>query len=164
MVAVAVGLLVAGGGGRWGPWASWTSFTCQTLMPLPSPPFSPPYPPTPPPTPPPAPPSAPQWASWTSFASQTVVSIAVTPALGAWSDLYGRKPFILAGQLAGLAPLLVILLAITQGTRWEGVPCWRSHRAPGRRVGAQPPLGPRHHPGHFRAGLGDAEMVHPRLL
>eukprot|EP00887_Chlorella_sp_A99_P004926 scaffold4.g4926.t1 len=55
------------------------------------------------------------WAAWTSFASQAVVSLLCTPAIGAWSDMHGRRPFLLAAELCGLLPLLILLLHINTG-------------------------------------------------
>ena len=55
------------------------------------------------------------WSSWTSFFSNTVISVVVTPAMGHFSDLHGRRPFFLLAQLATAVPLTVITLHITTG-------------------------------------------------
>ncbi|KAL4420298.1 hypothetical protein ABPG77_001388 [Micractinium sp. CCAP 211/92] len=55
------------------------------------------------------------WSSWTSFFSNSLVSIVLTPLLGHWSDLHGRKPFILVAQGCACIPLLIVLLHLTSG-------------------------------------------------
>lgn len=55
------------------------------------------------------------WSSWTSFFSNSLVSIVLTPLLGHWSDLHGRKPFILVSQACACIPLTIVLLHLTSG-------------------------------------------------
>jgi DHA1 family tetracycline resistance protein-like MFS transporter len=52
-----------------------------------------------------------QWSAATALVSTGVVSLFVTPALGALSDVYGRKPFIVAGMAAALPSLAALALA-----------------------------------------------------
>ncbi|EFN55254.1 hypothetical protein CHLNCDRAFT_134588 [Chlorella variabilis] len=52
------------------------------------------------------------WSSWTSFFSNSLVSIVLTPLLGHWSDLHGRKLFFLA---CSCIPLAIVLLHLTSG-------------------------------------------------
>lgn len=49
------------------------------------------------------------------FTQNTIVSVIVTPALGAWSDLHGRKRVILLAQLLACIPYLIILSNIYLG-------------------------------------------------
>lgn len=55
------------------------------------------------------------WSSWTSFFSNSFVSIVLTPLLGHWSDLHGRKPFFLVAQACSCIPLTIVLLHLTSG-------------------------------------------------
>jgi MFS family permease len=54
------------------------------------------------------------WFAATGLVSTAGVSLAVTPLLGALSDLHGRKPFIVLGMAATLPPLAT-LLAVSRG-------------------------------------------------
>ena len=47
-------------------------------------------------------------------------SILVSPALGAWSDVQGRRPVILLSQVLSIAPILVLILHLSGVTRL----CW----------------------------------------
>lgn len=53
------------------------------------------------------------WSSWTSFASNCFVSVTLSPTMGALSDIYGRRPFILFSQCLWILPVLVLYLHIT---------------------------------------------------
>ncbi|PSC69918.1 CWF19 2 [Micractinium conductrix] len=55
------------------------------------------------------------WSSWTSFFSNSFVSIVLTPLLGHWSDLHGRKPFFLVAQACACLPLGIVLAHLTLG-------------------------------------------------
>ena len=50
------------------------------------------------------------WSTWSGFAQNAIFSFILTPALGAWSDIHGRKPFLLIAQGLTLMPLTLILL------------------------------------------------------
>ncbi|KFM25034.1 Hippocampus abundant transcript-like protein 1 [Auxenochlorella protothecoides] len=55
------------------------------------------------------------WSSGASFLSNTVISLFMIPMVGHWSDLYGRRPFMAAPQLASLGSLGVVLLHLRIG-------------------------------------------------
>lgn len=55
------------------------------------------------------------WSTLSGFTQNTIVSVIVTPALGAWSDLHGRKPVILLAQMLACIPYLIILSNIYLG-------------------------------------------------
>lgn len=50
------------------------------------------------------------WQSWTAFATHAVLSVYLNPAIGTWSDIYGRRPFIIIGIALMILPLTVVLL------------------------------------------------------
>jgi MFS transporter, DHA1 family, tetracycline resistance protein len=50
------------------------------------------------------------WSTWSGFAQNAIFSFILTPALGAWSDIHGRKPFLLIAQGLNLIPLSLILM------------------------------------------------------
>jgi MFS family permease len=49
------------------------------------------------------------WQSWSSFLSSSVVSFFASPMLGAASDKYGRKPFIVLSTVMQILPMLMIV-------------------------------------------------------
>eukprot|EP00197_Chlamydomonas_leiostraca_P005577 CAMPEP_0202867458 /NCGR_PEP_ID=MMETSP1391-20130828/9446_1 /ASSEMBLY_ACC=CAM_ASM_000867 /TAXON_ID=1034604 /ORGANISM="Chlamydomonas leiostraca, Strain SAG 11-49" /LENGTH=684 /DNA_ID=CAMNT_0049547505 /DNA_START=141 /DNA_END=2195 /DNA_ORIENTATION=- len=57
------------------------------------------------------------WNSWTSFVSGTILSSLCAPAVGKLSDIWGRKPFILAAVGLAFAPMLVLVVHL-----WGWVP------------------------------------------
>lgn len=50
------------------------------------------------------------WSTTSGFFQNAVFSILVSPTLGAWSDLHGRRPVILMSQLLSVAPIVVLTL------------------------------------------------------
>lgn len=50
------------------------------------------------------------WQSWTAFATNAILSVYLNPAIGTWSDLYGRRPFIVIGLALMLIPHVMVLL------------------------------------------------------
>lgn len=55
------------------------------------------------------------WSSASSFISNSVLSFALAPMIGSWSDKYGRKPFLIIAFSTASLPLLVILLHLQFG-------------------------------------------------
>jgi DHA1 family tetracycline resistance protein-like MFS transporter len=55
------------------------------------------------------------WSTWSGFAQNAIFSFILTPALGAWSDIHGRKPFLLIAQCLNLIPLTLILMNMHYG-------------------------------------------------
>lgn len=55
------------------------------------------------------------WSTWSGFAQNAIFSFVLTPALGAWSDIHGRKPFLLISQCLHLIPLSLILTNMHYG-------------------------------------------------
>ncbi|KAG7674980.1 hypothetical protein Ndes2526B_g07824 [Nannochloris sp. 'desiccata'] len=55
------------------------------------------------------------WSTWSGFAQNAIFSFILTPALGAWSDIHGRKPFLLIAQCLNLIPLALILMNMHYG-------------------------------------------------
>ena len=55
------------------------------------------------------------WSTWSGFAQNAIFSFILTPALGAWSDIHGRKPFLLIAQCLSLVPLSLILMNMHYG-------------------------------------------------
>lgn len=56
------------------------------------------------------------WASTLSgFAQNTIFSVILTPALGSWSDINGRKPFLLLSMFLAILPLIIVVLNISIG-------------------------------------------------
>ncbi|KAL3156285.1 hypothetical protein ABBQ32_012557 [Trebouxia sp. C0010 RCD-2024] len=55
------------------------------------------------------------WSSASSFVSNSILSFALAPMIGSWSDKYGRKPFLIAAFSTASLPLLVILLHLQFG-------------------------------------------------
>ena len=53
------------------------------------------------------------WASYSSFVSQVLIAFPLVPLFGSWSDSFGRKPFLVIGQLSNVLPYLVVLLHAT---------------------------------------------------
>lgn len=49
------------------------------------------------------------WSIWTGFVSSAVVNFFTAPLIGSLSDKYGRKPFMLLGQVLGMLPVMVLL-------------------------------------------------------
>eukprot|EP00976_Prorocentrum_cordatum_P037793 767660-Prorocentrum_minimum.AAC.7 len=49
------------------------------------------------------------WQSWASFCSSSVVSFFMSPILGAASDRYGRKPFIILSNILQIIPNLLLV-------------------------------------------------------
>ena len=60
------------------------------------------------------------WSTTSGFVQNAVFSILVSPALGAWSDVHGRRPVILLSQLLSVAPIVVLILHLSGVTRL----CW----------------------------------------
>ena len=60
------------------------------------------------------------WSTTSGFFQNAVFSILVSPALGAWSDVQGRRPVILLSQVLSIAPILVLILHLSGVTRL----CW----------------------------------------
>lgn len=56
------------------------------------------------------------WSSTTSFFTNSVLTFLMAPVVGTWSDVVGRKPFLLVAMSFGSAPLLVLLCHLTLGT------------------------------------------------
>ncbi|CAD7697118.1 unnamed protein product [Ostreobium quekettii] len=50
------------------------------------------------------------WSTWSGFVTNAVVSAFINPALGTWSDLYGRKPFLVLGFALQFLPYVAVLL------------------------------------------------------
>lgn len=50
------------------------------------------------------------WKSWAAFIQNAVLAVYFNPAVGTWSDLYGRQFFIILGLLLNMLPPLAILL------------------------------------------------------
>jgi MFS family permease len=48
------------------------------------------------------------WSAYQSFLSNFVLAFLFSPMTGVWSDLIGRKPFLLIGQALSLAPYLIL--------------------------------------------------------
>ncbi|CAG9465886.1 unnamed protein product [Pedinophyceae sp. YPF-701] len=57
------------------------------------------------------------WQAWKSFASQAVLSFLLTPAVGRWSDLRGRRPVILFCTSLDILPLLALLAYLSGAVR-----------------------------------------------
>jgi MFS family permease len=57
------------------------------------------------------------WNSWTSFVSGSILSFIFAPTVGNLSDHWGRKPFILAGVLMALLPMLTLMVHL-----WGWIP------------------------------------------
>lgn len=57
-----------------------------------------------------------QWASLNSLAANTFIAFVFSPLIGDLSDVWGRKPFILAGIALNLLPLACVWLHLTQLT------------------------------------------------
>ena len=55
------------------------------------------------------------WSSITSFFTNTVLLFVLSPITGIWSDILGRRPFIVWGQILSLLPKLVLWLHLTCG-------------------------------------------------
>jgi len=49
------------------------------------------------------------WQSWASFVSSSVISFFASPILGAASDQYGRKPFVVLSNVLQIVPILLIV-------------------------------------------------------
>lgn len=54
-------------------------------------------------------------ATLAGFAQNTIFSVIFTPALGSWSDVNGRKPFLILAMLLASAPIFVVLLNMRIG-------------------------------------------------
>jgi MFS family permease len=54
-------------------------------------------------------------ATWSGFFQNTIFAVTLTPALGAWSDVHGRKPFLLLAMALSCGPLVVVLLNLHIG-------------------------------------------------
>ncbi|CAD7701104.1 unnamed protein product [Ostreobium quekettii] len=50
------------------------------------------------------------WSTWTSFFTNSVLAVYLNPAFGTWSDLHGRKGFIVLGMMMECLPFIAILL------------------------------------------------------
>lgn len=48
------------------------------------------------------------WSAYQSFLSNFILAFLFAPMTGVWSDIIGRKPFMLLGQGLALAPYLVL--------------------------------------------------------
>lgn len=55
------------------------------------------------------------WSSYSSFISNAVLAFLLYPVTGVWSDMVGRKPFLIMGQAIAVLPLLVIFFNVTAG-------------------------------------------------
>lgn len=51
-----------------------------------------------------------QFSTISGFFQNTIFSIVVSPALGAWSDIHGRKPIIMLSQVLSIIPIVVVVL------------------------------------------------------
>ena len=51
-----------------------------------------------------------QWSTWSGFFQNTIFSIIVAPALGAWSDVHGRKPVLIMAQGLSILPIIIVIL------------------------------------------------------
>jgi len=59
------------------------------------------------------------WTTGKTLFSALTVSLFLNPAVGTWSDMYGRKPFLLYALFSQLIPFVVVLLYIK-----TGLPLW----------------------------------------
>eukprot|EP00890_Picochlorum_soloecismus_P005215 jgi/Picsp_1/5695/NSC_03054-R1_major facilitator superfamily len=50
------------------------------------------------------------WSTWSGFFQNTIFSIIVAPALGAWSDIHGRKPVLIMAQGLSILPIIIVFL------------------------------------------------------
>ncbi|KAK9805503.1 hypothetical protein WJX72_001711 [[Myrmecia] bisecta] len=55
------------------------------------------------------------WSSWTSFTSYSLLSFMLAPMIGSWSDVYGRKPFLLLSFAITSLHEIVLLLHLSFG-------------------------------------------------
>ncbi len=55
------------------------------------------------------------WSTTSGFLQNCVVAALAVPALGAWSDVAGRRPYLLAAQAASAAPVAVVGLHLARG-------------------------------------------------
>lgn len=53
-----------------------------------------------------------QYSTISGFFQNAVFSILVSPALGAWSDVHGRKPVIMLSQALSIIPICVVILHV----------------------------------------------------
>lgn len=62
------------------------------------------------------------WKSWAAFIQNVVLAVYFNPAVGTWSDLYGRQLFIVLALLLNMLPPLTILLYLKDITKlyWYG--------------------------------------------
>ena len=62
------------------------------------------------------------WNTWAAFVQNSILAVYLNPAVGTWSDLYGRRPFLVLGLLLNLLPPLTILSYLKGITKlyWYG--------------------------------------------
>ncbi|KAK9805583.1 hypothetical protein WJX72_006405 [[Myrmecia] bisecta] len=55
------------------------------------------------------------WSSWTSFISNSLLSFLLAPMIGSWTDVYGRKPFMILAFAVTSVHDVVLLLHLNLG-------------------------------------------------
>lgn len=53
-----------------------------------------------------------QYSTISGFFQNAVLSILVSPTLGAWSGIHGRKPVFMLSQALGIVPICVVILHV----------------------------------------------------
>eukprot|EP00208_Stichococcus_sp_RCC1054_P002415 CAMPEP_0206141142 /NCGR_PEP_ID=MMETSP1473-20131121/11913_1 /ASSEMBLY_ACC=CAM_ASM_001109 /TAXON_ID=1461547 /ORGANISM="Stichococcus sp, Strain RCC1054" /LENGTH=528 /DNA_ID=CAMNT_0053535571 /DNA_START=129 /DNA_END=1715 /DNA_ORIENTATION=+ len=56
------------------------------------------------------------WSTSTSFVTNSILTFLMAPLVGKWSDLAGRRPFMIAAMALGHGPAVVLLAHLTLGT------------------------------------------------
>ena len=55
------------------------------------------------------------WSSWADFVSSSILLLLLAPVVGHWTDVHGRKPFIVLTCLAAAPPVLCLVLYVQYG-------------------------------------------------
>ena len=55
------------------------------------------------------------WSSYSQFFSNAIIGFMFYPLTGVWSDMFGRKPFLMLSQALGMLPKLVVLFHVMFG-------------------------------------------------
>lgn len=55
------------------------------------------------------------WSSYSTFFSHAIIAFMLYPLTGVWSDMMGRKPFLLLAQTLAILPYFIILFHVTVG-------------------------------------------------